>query len=120
MFQLDPLVQCNRPWRKEQLQRSVLPGTNSEKGVTFGKCKDPTCAGGGTFLTYDLTCFVYQRTIPGGTIALSLKIAERREGLQTASVCQPRQPGDQGGGHPSLHGPIGTTVCHYSCVRAKR
>ncbi|CAM9218787.1 unnamed protein product [Ectocarpus sp. 12 AP-2014] len=78
-FPLDPPVNCNRPRCKEQLQRFVPPGTNSEKGVTFGKCRDPTCAGGGTFLTYDLTCFVCHRTIPGGTIALSLKIADRSE-----------------------------------------
>lgn len=69
---------CNRPGCDHALEHFIPPGAKPG-GVTFGKCKNKDCAGGGSFLGFDCKCAACNTYIKKGELCLSLKIAEKSE-----------------------------------------
>lgn len=63
----------------QQRPRAVYPSGAKPGGVTFGKCKNRECAGGGSFLTFDTKCQACNTFIRVGTLCLSLKVEDKSE-----------------------------------------
>ena len=69
---------CIRPGCHHALEHFIPPGAKTG-GVTFGKCKNKNCAGGGSFLAFECKCTACNTYIKQGELCLSLKIADKSE-----------------------------------------